>query len=219
MIEKKERSGGKISGYLAGALTGMITAVFILYILNISGIISISSVGKISVAAFLGWCYGNLGLSIIPFSLIAFGYVLYLKRFIQLLETQGISSKEIFTMEEKIDLFMNLFFGVGVIWTAIGMRSALLASLGNMDAETAAQKGAFYILTQLVEGGILLSLSTTIVGGIGGYLMRIIKAWATGPKLNAFVDSQIAIQNHDVLDRLDKIAQLIKEKSQGKAAC
>ena len=67
------------------------------------------------------------------------------------------------------------------------MRNALLVSLGSMDAETAARKGAFSILTQLVDGGILLSLSTTIVGGIGGYFMRMIKAWTAGPGSTLFL--------------------------------
>jgi len=58
----------------------------------------------------------------------------------------------------------TLFFGVGVVWTAIGMRSALLSALGGLDQSAAAELGAFEILRRLVDGGILLALSTTIVG-------------------------------------------------------
>ena len=191
----------------------MVCALLILYILNISGIIAVSSVGGFSLVTFLRWCYENLGLSIIPFSLIAAGYVFYLNKLIKLLNAVTSSSEEITAIEEKLDLLVNIFFGIGVIWTAIGMRNALLVSLGNMDAETAAQKGAFYILTQLVDGGILLSLSTTIIGGIGGYIMKMIKAWSAGPKLNLFFTNQFDSEKQDVLERLDKIALLLENST------
>jgi hypothetical protein len=215
MKGKKDCSG--VASYVKGALSGMISAVAILYTLNISGLIVVSSMGSFSLVPLLQWCYENLGLSVIPFSLIAAGYVFYLKKLVRLLEANNASSRDICAAEEKIDLLMNIFFGIGVIWTAIGMRNALLSALGNMDAEIAAQKGAFSILTQLVEGGILLSLSTTIVGGIGGYFMRMVKAWTAGPKLNAFFDAQLTAQNQDVLTRLDRIALLLEDNIQGDA--
>jgi len=213
MKGKKDISG--VASYVKGAFSGMLSAVAILYILNISGLVVVSSMGGFSIVTLLQWCYENLGLSVIPFSLIAAGYVFYLKKLVGLLDADNASARDICAVEEKIDLLMNIFFGIGVIWTAIGMRNALLSALGNMDAEIAAQKGAFSILTQLVEGGILLSLSTTIVGGIGGYFMRMIKAWAAGPKLNAFFDAHLAAQNQDVLTRLDRIALLLKDNAQG----
>ena len=85
--------------------------------------------------------------------------------------------------EQLLDLCANLFFGIGVIWTAIGMRDALLYALG--DPGITATEGAFAILQRMVDGGILLALSTTIEGGMGGYLMRAIKSIALGEKLNA----------------------------------
>ena len=39
------------------------------------------------------------------------------------------------------------------------------------------------MLQRLVDGGILLALSTTIVGGVGGYLMRVIKTVLVGAPL------------------------------------
>jgi hypothetical protein len=44
---------------------------------------------------------------------------------------------------------------------------------------------ALAVLQRLVDGGILLALSTTIVGGIGGYLMRTLKSLLLGARLNA----------------------------------
>ena len=67
------------------------------------------------------------------------------------------------------------------------MRNSLLVALGGLDAETAASKGAWYILRQLVDGGILLALSTTIVGGVGGYIMKVIKTWCVSKKLVFFL--------------------------------
>ena len=54
---------------------------------------------------------------------------------------------------------------------------------GLGDPGGAAGAGAFTILQRLVEGGILLALSTTIVGGMGGYLMRALKSVSLGRQL------------------------------------
>ncbi len=213
MRVKKELGMKKILRYLTGLISGMVTTIAVLYLLNLSGMISISSTRFFSVVGVLSWCYENLGLSLIPFFLIALAYAFYLVQLLKLLGLPEGNTNAIFAVEEKIDLLISLFFGVGVIWTAIGMRGALILSLGDMDAQTAAQKGAFYILTQLVEGGILLSLSTTILGGIGGYLMRIIKAWVVGSKLNALAEALEDKYNQEVIQRLDHIAYLLKKEN------
>jgi len=75
-----------------------------------------------------------------------------------------------------------------VIWTAIGMRSALLYALG--DPGVAAQAGATAVLQRLVEGGILTALTTTIVGGVGGYMMRVIKSSLLGTRLSRYYEAQ-----------------------------
>jgi hypothetical protein len=83
--------------------------------------------------------------------------------------------------EQLLDLCASLFFGIGVIWTAIGMRGALLFALGDTSQVTA--DSGMAVLQRLVEGGILLALSTTIVGGMGGYLMRAGKQLVFGRQL------------------------------------
>jgi hypothetical protein len=83
--------------------------------------------------------------------------------------------------EQVLDLCASLFFGIGVIWTAIGMRGALLFALGDELGDGQ----ALAVLERLVDGGILLALSTTIVGGIGGYLMRALKSLLLGGRLTA----------------------------------
>ena len=52
----------------------------------------------------------------------------------------------------EVDIWINLFFGIGVIWTAIGMRGALLEGLGDLNSQSAARLGAFSILQRLVDG-------------------------------------------------------------------
>ena len=78
------------------------------------------------------------------------------------------------------DLSINIFLGIGVIYTAIGMQSGLMASLGNLTQETAKDIGAWGILNRMVRGGIIMALSTTIVGGVGGYIMRLLRHLTLG---------------------------------------
>jgi hypothetical protein len=96
--------------------------------------------------------------------------------------------EKISQLEHLNDVWTSLFFGIGVIWTAIGMRSALLHALG--DPGMATQVGATAVLQRLVEGGILTALTTTIVGGVGGYLMRVIKSSLLGTRLSRFYEEQ-----------------------------
>ena len=202
-------------GYLTGMMLGVTSVTALIYILNISGTVVISSTDSLNLTSVLGWCHDNLGFSIIPFALITCIYTLYLFRLRKALDKAGPSPTEIYPLEEKIDLLITLFFGIGVIWTAIGMRNALLVSLGNLDADTAAQRGAFSILKALIDGGILLSLSTTIVGGTGGYLMRMIKAWVLGNKLYTFAMDQHISEQREIIAKLDDIALLLEEGKRG----
>lgn len=209
MAQKKIIS--KILPYLQGIFAGIISALIIIYLLNVSGLLVISAGNSLCLINIIHWCYGNLGLSIIPFTAALWLYFVCLRKLSILLNIDNPDAVVIVSTEEKVDLLVNIFFGIGVIWTAIGMRNALLASLGNMDAETAAQKGAFYILTKLVEGGILLALSTTIFGGIGGYFMRMTKSWVVGARLTSFFEQSYKKEQTDVLDRLDHIVNLLEK--------
>ena len=87
-------------------------------------------------------------------------------------------------LDQLSDVWINLFVGIGVIWTAVGMRSALQAALG--DPGDALSDSAGSVLHKLVDGGILLALTTTIVGGVGGYLMRLVKTMVVGARLQTF---------------------------------
>jgi len=87
----------------------------------------------------------------------------------------------IYSLDTRTDMAITTFFGIGVIYTAIGMESALLTALGGIrGAEDAARQGAWEILRKLVDGGLILALSTTICGGIGGYALRLLKLIRSG---------------------------------------
>ncbi len=57
----------------------------------------------------------------------------------------------------------------------------------------------------MVDGGILLALSTTIVGGIGGYLMRLIKMFTVGGALHEYHEQREHEYSNEVLLNLQRI--------------
>ena len=147
----------------------------------------------------------NLRGSLLPFVAIGVAFWWQLRRLGELLSASEPALDRVLRHEQLLDLCANLFFGVGVIWTAIGMRQALLYALG--DPAASAEAGAFAILQRLVDGGILLALSTTIVGGIGGYLMRVIKSVALGRELNALymqASERPALDSLETLRRIER---------------
>jgi hypothetical protein len=120
----------------------------------------------------------------------------------------GAPTNEIVQLDHMTDIWMTLFFGTGVIWTAIGMRSALLFALG--DPESSLQQGAFGILQRMVDGGILLALSTTIFGGVGGYLMRVYKSVTIGSLLQQNYDRAARLDTSSMSNTLERIEKHLK---------
>ena len=174
------------TGFLTGSLGAVLVALTLLYILNMSAVVAISVLDVPTIQRMLAWTYENLRLSVIPFGatlLLFTGSLIRLKRF---LRDQDSAVEKIAQMDHLVDIWINLFFGIGVIWTAIGMRGALLDGLGDLNAQSAAKLGAFSILQRLVDGGILLALSTTIFGAVGGYLLRLVKSLTVGTQIQAY---------------------------------
>lgn len=153
------------------------------------------------------WAYDNLRLSLIPFILIFFFYIFHLNKLKKLLKQDTASLVAVNQLDHLVDIWINIFFGIGVIWTAIGMRSALIKGLGGLDYTTAASQGAFFILERLVNGGILIALSTTIFGGVGGYLMRLFKAVHVGYGLKSYYSNLNDIENNRIIRILESIDQ------------
>ena len=111
-------------------------------------------------------------------------------------------------LDQLSDVLIHVFIGIGVIWTAIGMRNALVATLAMPDTLGG---NASHVLGSLVDGGILLALSTTIVGAIGGYLMRLFKTVSLGALLTGYYREQSAQPVESALSRLGNIERLLEQ--------
>lgn len=196
------------AGFITGALGVLLVGAVVLYMLNMSEFVAISVLKLPSIQNLLTWTYENLRLSIVPFSVTLLLYAGSLIRLKRYLKNQRTPMEKIAQSEQLVDIWINLFFGIGVIWTAIGMRGALLDGIGDLNAQSAAQLGAFSILQRLVDGGILLALSTTIFGAVGGYLLRLIKSLAVGTRLKAYYNHLAEEQ----ADSVYKVLQSIDER-------
>ena len=140
------------------------------------------------------WIALNLGHSFWFFALVLVLYLLNLQQLNQLLISDP-HSRRVTELDQLTDVWMHLFVGIGVIWTAVGMRSALQAALGDGSGGASVVDSADTVLRKLVDGGILLALTTTIVGGVGGYLMRLFKTVLVGSRLQRLFEAQ---QREDV---------------------
>ena len=215
MKTKSSPANGFSGGFIAGALGALFLAIVLLYVLNMSEVLAISVLDVPTVQRVLSWAYENLRLSVLPFFLTLVFYSGALWRLKHYLKAGGVTVEKIAQADHQVDILINLFFGIGVIWTAIGMRGALLDGLGNLDAHSAAKLGAFSILQRLVDGGILLALSTTIVGAVGGYLLLLIKSLAVGTQVRAYYN-RLAKQQADAVNA---VLQSIDEQLNRLVSC
>ena len=184
---KRLKDRGFFNGMLLGMTLSFITGLVLVYLLTVLEIISVSILEVPQVQVLFEWSRRNLGLSVLPFG-ITLGLYIHSFRMLQKWLDDNRPLDEISQLEHLNDVWTSLFFGIGVIWTAIGMRSALLFALG--DTEVAAEAGATAVLQRLVEGGILTALTTTIVGGVGGYVMRVTKSSLLGTRLSRYYEEQ-----------------------------
>lgn len=191
-----------IKGLAAGALGTLIGGAATLYVLSRMGVIHFDETAISNPGAWLHWAYTNLGLSIPVFAGLLLAYFVTLGRLRHALDT-GRPIDQILQLDHLTDIWTTLFFGTGVIWTAIGMRSALIFALGDRDAALA--QGAFAMLERMIDGGILLALSTTIFGGIGGYLMRVYKTITLGTELQKKYDKAARADTSEMRESLTRI--------------
>ena len=173
---------GTAGGFLVGLLPGIVLGVLAVQI----GPEGLADAVEAHILPYakegMALLHENLRGSLLPFGLLLAVYCRQLLRLRRQLKHARPSLEEALRGEQVLDLCASLFFGVGVIWTAIGMRDALIQALGSPGANV--EGGAFEVLQRMVDGGILLALSTTIVGGVGGYLMRVGKSVLVGQGLN-----------------------------------
>jgi len=191
-----------LQGLTTGAVGSLVGGGALLYVLSRSHIVTFSDDRLPNLSHWLDWAYINLGSSIPVFAFLLLAFFFSLKRLRSHLDNER-PVNQVVQLDHLTDIWTTLFFGTGVIWTAIGMRSALIFALGDPDATI--QQGAFAILKRMVDGGILLALSTTIFGGIGGYMMRVYKAVTLGALLQRHYDRAARVDTSRMRDSLHRI--------------
>jgi hypothetical protein len=203
-------------GLAAGALGTLVGGSALIYSLAHHGVLAFPGQRVPGLENWLEWASLNLGSSIPVFAILLLAYFVTLRRLRTRLEQGEAASgvghrhtQHIVQLDHLTDIWIALFFGTGVIWTAIGMRAALIYALGDPDATV--RQGAFAILERMVNGGILLALSTTIFGGIGGYLMRVYKALSLGARLQRHYDRAARIDTEAMRDSLARIERHLTE--------
>jgi hypothetical protein len=196
-----------LEGLSMGVFGSALGVVAVLYILRRGNLVSFAAETFPDVSPWLTWAYANLGMSTPVFAAILLVYLISLRRLrFRLDEDRPID--EIVQLDHLADMWTTLFFGTGVIWTAIGMRSALIFALG--DPESTMQQGAFAVLQKMVDGGILLALSTTIFGGVGGYLMRVHKSISLGTRLQQRYDRAARVDTSSMKESLQRIEEHLR---------
>jgi len=206
----REGQGRKfLQGLTAGAVGSLVGGSALLYVLSRSEIVVFSDGRLPNLGHWLEWAYVNLGSSIPVFALLLLAFFFSLRRLRSHLDNER-PVNQVVQLDHLTDIWTTLFFGTGVIWTAIGMRSALIFALG--DPDTSLQQGAFAMLERMVDGGILLALSTTIFGGIGGYMMRVYKAVTLGALLQRHYDRAARVDTSEMRNSLQRIEQHLDDR-------
>jgi len=198
-----------VEGLTAGVAGSLVGAGALLYLLDRGHYLSFAAEDTPDFGGWLHWAYNNLGSSIPVFAILLLAFLVSLRRLRTALESER-PINEIVQLDHLTDIWTTLFFGTGVIWTAIGMRGALLFALG--DPESTVQQGAFAVLQRMVDGGILLALSTTIFGGIGGYLMRVFKSVSLGAELQQQYDRAARVDTSSMRESLQRIERHLADQ-------
>jgi len=199
-----------LQAFAAGALATLVGGGALLYLLDKTRILHLHAAESAGAADWLSWVHLNLGSSLPVFAALLLAYAVTLGKLKHAVE-KGHGIDQVLQLDHLADIWTTLFFGTGVIWTAIGMRSALLYALGDRDV--AIQQGAFAMLERMIDGGILLALSTTIFGGVGGYLLRVYKTLTLGTALQRCYDRAARADTTAMCESLTRIEAKLAPKT------
>ena len=173
-------------------LTTMIMALFWGVLFITAGIFS----GWLAVTGIPAWLtqpllliHYHLRMSIIPFGGLLLAYLLLIVKMRRALTSSETNLAELSYYDRLLNTVIATFFGVGVIWTAIGMEGALVAALNGLQHGGGQEQAitALGMLEKLVNGGLLIALSTTVFGGVCGYLLRLLKIILLGRDWDRFI--------------------------------
>ena len=87
------------------------------------------------------------------------------------------------------------------------MQTALSSTFTGLNQEKAASQDAWAILKNLLDGGIIMALTTTIVGGALGYGARLFRQIYVG----RLIEQTHSNMNNDVLEILKDIRDSLKK--------
>jgi len=193
------------------AITGLVIIggyILILYLLKLFGIIIF--VNRFSL--FQKYI-ANLGSSIYFFSGNIILYTIACLMLTKALGRKPATYYEINFWNTAVNLSVSLFFGIGVLYTAVGMQRAFQMALGNINQELVVSMGPWGVLERLVKGGFLMALITTIVGGALGYILRLVKFMVFGKKLIMIKNEHDDLNSQRIIEKLSAIENIISEKT------
>ena len=107
-------SRGFFQGFLWGALIALFGGLFLVYSLNMMGIVGVTLIDVPQFQQLLTWTYHNLGLSLLPFTLTLVLFVWTLRK-LQRSIHQKSPVEKVSQLDHLSDLWTGLFFGIGVI--------------------------------------------------------------------------------------------------------
>ncbi|NNF66935.1 MAG: hypothetical protein HKM98_05455, partial [Gammaproteobacteria bacterium] len=119
-----------LGGFLNGAASAAFGGLLLYYLAARTGLFAVTADSVAEAPAWFDWLNHNLGLSMPLFVLVLILFVHTLAELRRRVLAHEAPDR-IAQMDHMADIWTSLFFGVGVIWTAIGMRTALLHALGD----------------------------------------------------------------------------------------
>ena len=147
-----------LQGLVAGTFGTLLGGAALLYTLARLELIRLHDTAISTPGEWLNWAYTNLGSSIPVFAGLLLAYFITLGRLRRYLDDDR-PVNQIVQLDHLTDIWTTLFFGTGVIWTAIGMRSALIFALGDRDV--ALREGSNQLIETMIDRASLLAMNTT----------------------------------------------------------